>query len=725
MSFLTPLYALGTLAIAAPIVFHLIRRTPRGEVAFSSLMFLKPSPPRLSKRSRLDQVLLLLLRAAALALLAFAFARPFLRATARVDTGEGQSTRERIALLIDTSASMRRGSVWARATALADDAVTGIRPDDQLAVYAFDAASRTVLGFDESATLDPRQRQAVARSRLKTLQPCWGPTRLGQALVDVVTAINDVTDDDEKGKRMPRRVVLIGDLQQGSRLEALGDFEWPSDVELSLKTIADDASNAGLHGLADAPVADPDPDAESSIRVRVGNESGSRDSFTLAWADEDGNLLKGETPTPAYVPPGESRVVRVPRPKGTRAKAAAFAKQSLHLVLQGDQRDFDNALFLAERSRDQAAVLYLGPDSDAKIDDPAGLLYYVRRALTDTLSRSVKVVAQASNVVFTPNPEHSPALVIVAGETTPENIVKLHAYVSGGGTLLNVLTRPGKSELAAAIVGLPAFDLTEAKVSKDAILGEIAFDHPLFAPFAAPQFNDFTKIHFWKYRKLDSRKLGDGMRVLAKFENGDLALVEKLIGKGRLVILTTGWNPVDSQLARSSKFVPLLTSLSEGGGGVPLVEGNVLVGDHVPIPAFASGGDRSKPPSVRKPDGTRVVPASGDAVFSETDRPGIYILETASGDRPFAVNLDPLESRVAPIHVETLEQLGCRLAKPTREKIDLERLRQLQNAELEGRQKLWRWLVLAAIAFLIAETWLSGRLSRNPSRWSPAEVLSS
>ena len=78
MSFLTPLYILGALAIAAPIVFHLIRRTPRGEVPFSSLMFLSPSPPRLTRRSRLDHWLLLLLRAAALCLLAFAFARPFL-----------------------------------------------------------------------------------------------------------------------------------------------------------------------------------------------------------------------------------------------------------------------------------------------------------------------------------------------------------------------------------------------------------------------------------------------------------------------------------------------------------------------------------------------------------------------------------------------------------------------------------------------------------------------
>ena len=58
MSFLTPLYVLGLSAVVAPIVFHLIRRSPRGEVPFSSLMFLSPTPPRLTRRSRLDQLAL-------------------------------------------------------------------------------------------------------------------------------------------------------------------------------------------------------------------------------------------------------------------------------------------------------------------------------------------------------------------------------------------------------------------------------------------------------------------------------------------------------------------------------------------------------------------------------------------------------------------------------------------------------------------------------------------
>ena len=47
----------------------------------------------------------------------------------------------------------------------------------------------------------------------------------------------------------------------------------------------------------------------------------------------------------------------------------------------------------------------------------------------------------------------------------------------------------------------------------------------------------------------------------------------------------------------------------------------------------------------------------------------------------------------------------------------------MQNAELEGRQKLWRWLILAAIGVLIVETWLAGRLGRTrPTRGGPDDM---
>jgi hypothetical protein len=77
VSLLAPLYFFGAMAIGLPILFHLIRRRPKGEVEFSSLMFLRPTPPRLTRKSRLDNWPLLLIRALALILLAAAFARPF------------------------------------------------------------------------------------------------------------------------------------------------------------------------------------------------------------------------------------------------------------------------------------------------------------------------------------------------------------------------------------------------------------------------------------------------------------------------------------------------------------------------------------------------------------------------------------------------------------------------------------------------------------------------
>ena len=175
MSFLTPLYILGLAAVAAPIVFHLIRRSPRGEVPFSSLMFLSPTPPRLTRRSRLDHWLLLLLRAARSRF--WRLRLPGRSCARRPSSISATSKSAGSPCLIDTSASMRRGDLWPRAQALAGQVIADCRPTDQLAVFAFDATARPLLGFHESATLDPARRQAIARALSSAWRrPGAGPT---------------------------------------------------------------------------------------------------------------------------------------------------------------------------------------------------------------------------------------------------------------------------------------------------------------------------------------------------------------------------------------------------------------------------------------------------------------------------------------------------------------------------------------------------------------------
>src|SRR4051812_76 len=136
MGVMAPLYIAGLLGIALPILFHLIRRNPHGRQDFSSLMFLQPSPPRLTRRSRLTNIVLLILRALALAALAFAFARPFL--TGAMDTDNAATKGRRIAVLLDTSASMRRGDLWKQATAEVDKVLDGLKTGDQVALFTFD-----------------------------------------------------------------------------------------------------------------------------------------------------------------------------------------------------------------------------------------------------------------------------------------------------------------------------------------------------------------------------------------------------------------------------------------------------------------------------------------------------------------------------------------------------------------------------------------------------------
>src|SRR5215471_16071188 len=112
MSFLAPLFLLGALAVTLPVVFHLIRRTTRERTQFSSLMFLLPSPPRLTRRSRLEHILLLVLRCLVLCLLAVGFSRPFIK---KAVPPESPSAARLIFVLVDTSASMRRANLWADA----------------------------------------------------------------------------------------------------------------------------------------------------------------------------------------------------------------------------------------------------------------------------------------------------------------------------------------------------------------------------------------------------------------------------------------------------------------------------------------------------------------------------------------------------------------------------------------------------------------------------------
>src|SRR5438046_9818356 len=92
---------------------------------------------------------------------------------------------------------------------------------------------------------------------------------------------------------------------------------------------------------------------------------------------------------------------------------------------------------------------------------------------------------------------------MTAETTTAETVRRLRNYVHGGGTLVYVATRAGRAQTLAALTDDSPWVIEEAAIPRDVLLSEIAFDHPLFAPLAGAQYSDFTKIHFWNYRRID------------------------------------------------------------------------------------------------------------------------------------------------------------------------------------------------------------------------------
>jgi len=684
MSFLAPLFLLGALAVVGPILFHLIRRTTREVTPFSSLMFLSPTPPRVTKRSRLENLWLLLLRCLVVSLLALGFARPFLSRSADAPPSS-EAPGKRTVILVDRSASMQREQLWADALRKVGAALEQARPVDEVAVVLFDRGLESVVSFEEWRRLGGAERAPTTVERLEAKQPGAGATHLDAALLRAAEWLEEPEQDGPKR----REIILISDLQEGSRIDGLQGYQWPRGVEVVLDPVqAKLTQNASVLWISEADGEEP-PSEDAPLRLRVTNSAGARrDQLQLAWS---GAVEAGEK-LDAYVPAGQTRIVRAPTLPASRPTA---------LTLSGDDTAFDNTIHILPPPPARLPVLFVGADGD---EDPRASLYYLRRAFPPTRRQRIEIVAHRGAGAV-PGFQLQEAQLAVLGEGASDAaLAAVRQFARDGHIVLVPLTSAATGETLGRLLERPAVQAPEAPVKDYALLAQIDFRHPIFAPFADARFSDFTKIHFWKHRRLDPAQFA-GARVVASFDHGDPAILQVPLGKGSVVVLASSWRPADSQLALSSKFVPLLFALLEQSSNLPVPRAQYFIGDELPLPPGPAAL------TVRKPDGTEVAAAAGSK-FTATDQPGIY--GVSPGTPRFVVNLAPDESRIAPLPVERFTSLGVPLRDtlaPTPAELALRKSR-AEAIEVEQRQKLWRWLIVAALGVLLLETLIAGRLSR-------------
>jgi hypothetical protein len=701
MSFLYPLVLAGVAAVALPIVLHMIRRHTRRRVAFSSLMFLRPEVPRLRNRTRIENLFLLFLRCLALCLLALAFARPFFPRPAVVNAA---TPTRRVVVLLDTSASMRRAGLWEQAVEHARSALNDLGPVDRACLMSFDREARTLIGFEQWETMGPGERVKRAEQLIAGLSLGWHATDLGQSLVAAAEAVEDDETRDAASATTIRQIVLISDLQRGSDLRALLAYEWPERTQVLVRPIpTGGATNASVH-LVTARERSTADDVQS---VRVTNSSeATRERFRIAWARAaDGPASSREV----YVPPGHSIVV--PAPPRIEDRTAG------RLVLTGDDHAFDNVVYVAPRLEQQINILFVGADDP---NDPDHMLFYLTRAFRANGPMPGRVVSRPGDEPLAADQIEAAHLIIVGDAVSPPNASALRRCAESGRTLLVVMRSAQAGTTLSLLADLAGLRCREADPEGYAMFGQMEFDHPLLVPFADPRYGDFTRIHAWQYRRLDIPNAA-AADVLARYDNGDPAWIEIGAGDGSLLVWTCGWHPADSDMALSSKFVPLLYSALEYGGAWIGREPQYFVGDHVPVPEWATATTAGR--HIRKPDGSSVRLDASQQSFAQTDEPGVYTIDSPSGTRRFAINLPPSESRTDPLPVEELERVGVSLEPPARTEFAEagQSTRQKSLAAMESEQKLWRWLLLAALVVLLAETWLAGWLAR-PAPASEGDV---
>ena len=718
---------LGLAGASVPIIIHLLNRQRDRVIDWGAMQFLDLGK-RARQKIRLNELLLMLARMALLALAALALARPFwapaVKAKANANTRGGlgiDAPPRDVVLVLDGSASMERKSGGttprAEAVAWARRFVRKLRPGDSIAVLV---AGERVRPLIDPPSFDP----AKADAALAAIKPARGSSDLSAALAEAFRVV-------ERTRNPGRDVIVLTDGQrsawrpgESSRWALVRDLQKRLPVPPRIWSIAFGAGQA-----PDGPNGSVGPLSVSRSLVTPGLPIAV--TATLENAGPGALTRTAELFVDGQAAPGSARVVG-PIPAGGRAPLTfqtALSAPGGHLLavklVGGDDAlpgDDESAIPIEVAS----ALPVLLADGEPGLEPLSGETDFLRAALAPTGDDAPQVRAS----VVRPETLSAEALkgqrVVVLANVDrlgPEQVAALGAFVETGGGLL---IAPGDRTDASFLNGvgwMPARlgDLKGNASDRKTIARPAprTFTGPLMSPFAQGEAPPLAEADFFAYRVLVP---ATGAAVLARLDTGDPWVVERPLGRGRVLALAT---PIDAEagtLPVNPDFVPLthewIFHLAGGSESALVHAGEPLV---FPLPT-APAPDRKTLP-LQTPSGAAALaaiapPRGGSAAqarYDDTIESGIYRLTLPDPPGGFvygAVAGDGRESDVAlldPAEAARLAEGWPLVFEPDPARLDA----RLLAAESGGKREVWRYLVLAALGGLCIEVYLTRKLVRS------------
>lgn len=689
IAFLTPLFLYGALGALFPLLLHLIKRERARKRVFSTIRFLKLSQHQVVRQQRLRRLLLLLFRMVACALLAMIFARPFLKDSTGAAFAGPQP--QAIALVMDTSYSMGFGSRLDRIKRRARELIQALHPGDQVVLMAFSTQGHMI----KELSSDLMDLESLIEDRVI----------LTHQATNYVEALRMADDQLSRSEFEDRTIYLLSDFHiTGWDRRSTG---WKLSPGVKFKAIdvwdERDANVAVTDVNIPGSLSQSDRNLEIAVRVKNFGYTPFQGQMDLT--------INGRSVGKKHV--------SIPSQSGQVVNFRHTFRQDRNtgmISFGDDPLALDNRFYFTVDAPSPLRVLIVEEKSMRR--NRLSAAYYIRQALELRPDPPLTVDVLAVSALNSVSLGRYQTVILADVTTAPQTArTRLTDYVKSGGGLIIGLSPAVSVNVFNTAFGdlLPGRirDLWPKDIRRDEFLSlsEVNYPHPIFQPFAGPHHGDFGAARFFRvaHVRADSSAI-----VLGRYDDGSAAILEKTLGQGHVLFVTSTFNLTWNDLPIRGVFLPFLHQsvdylagrLADGNGRQ---KGYQLVGEAVRLPIPTSA-------TVVKPSKAQI-PVNGVSdeppLFTETDEPGIYSIGPEGQYGHFAINLDTRESDLTHLDVE---ELVAAVINPVTESIEAQAMKTqasvVQNTVMERRQRLWWFLTLGLLIVVLGETFLASRTHR-------------
>ena len=676
MGLFAPWFLAGLAGLALPLYLHLLKRQKNPPKGVPSLMFWESRTQASTRHRRLNYLLLLSLRLLVLLMLILAFANPFINRNA-----DALASNRLVLLVIDNSFSMRAG------TGSGDSRLAAAKDAAMSVLSGKGAARAQVAEFGSQFRLmtQPIEDQGALRAAVQAIQPGDGHGNFGE----LARAVRGMA----ASVRTPIEFHLFSDMQRGDLAATFSDMALPDNVKLVTHPVVTKAQPNWTVESVDAPGQvwgkDVKPIHVQAVIAGYGTPAAQRTVSLVV----NGKTTATKT---VEVPANGRATVDFPALEAPYGFNRCEVKIDSADSLPTD----DLRRFAVERSDPQKVLLIHNyGDNRSPLYFGAALSAAAQSAfILESISVNEAADRKLSNYAFT--------VLSDVGALPPLLENELTDYVRSGGSLLIAAGTSAGARSQIPIFGAHIVETRDYNRVPDRYMGVGSSDSSYPAVAKA---DGWAGVKFFYALDVDPGVGADAARVIVRLGDQTPVLLEKRLGEGRVVLLTSGLDNLTNDFPLHPAFVPFVEQTarylagSERQGGARTVDAYLdLRNTKEP-----SKGAQAQGVEVTDPEGKRPL-TLGEAASAQSfqlTEAGYYQLRLADGRQDeIGVNPDPKESNLDVIPDDVLALWMGKGGQSS------------QEASTPGQSKsnktpeaLWWYLMLLLLFSAVAESVLASR----------------